>query len=214
MPKYIDNPIDLKSSLSIKNAFGFPLQNKESRKEIVIGAIWMLVPFIGWILNMGHRISFVRKMQYGKQPFPSWLNYKTLAKDGIITLIGMLYYTAPGLLFFALYYVQHNVIFIVIGVILFLISVVIIPGYMSVYCYDKKALEIFKVQLVFKSIYNIGFIYWKAWLIVLAALALSFLGLLFFGIGFLFTSVWFWQVAGYCFANIFTERYQLEKNFG
>jgi hypothetical protein len=37
----------------------------------------------------------------------------------------------------------------------------------------------------------------------------SFLGLLAFGIGFLLTSVWFWQVAGFSFATVFTETFRL-----
>ena len=45
--------------------------------------------------------------------------------------------------------------------------------------------------------------YWHAWLIALAALCCSFVGLLAFGVGFLVTSVWFWQVAGFGFATAF-----------
>ena len=48
--------------------------------------------------------------------------------------------------------------------------------------------------------------YWRAWGIALAALGLSFLGLLAFGIGFLVTSVWFWQVAGFSFATVFAPQ--------
>jgi hypothetical protein len=40
-------------------------------------------------------------------------------------------------------------------------------------------------------------------------MAFSFLGLLVFGVGFLFTSVWLWQVAAFCFATVFTQRFQL-----
>ena len=35
-------------------------------------------------------------------------------------------------------------------------------------------------------------------------MVLSFLDLLGFGFGFLVTSVWFWQVAGFSFATVFT----------
>ena len=51
--------------------------------------------------------------------------------------------------------------------------------------------------------------YWRAWTIALAALLCSFLGLLAFGVGFLLTSVWFWQVAGFAFATVFTETFRL-----
>lgn len=42
------------------------------------------------------------------------------------------------------------------------------------------------------------------------AMALSFLGLLAGGVGFVFTSVWFWQVAAFSFATVFTQRYDLD----
>lgn len=42
-----------------------------------------------------------------------------------------------------------------------------------------------------------------------AALGLSFLGLLALGVGFLVTSVWFWQVAGFSFARVFSQKHGL-----
>jgi hypothetical protein len=38
---------------------------------------------------------------------------------------------------------------------------------------------------------------------------LSFGGLLILGVGFVFTSVWFWQVAAFSFATVFTQRFEL-----
>jgi len=40
----------------------------------------------------------------------------------------------------------------------------------------------------------------------------SFSGLLALGVGVLFTSVWFWQVAGFSFASVFTRRFGLETD--
>jgi len=40
----------------------------------------------------------------------------------------------------------------------------------------------------------------------------SFSGLLALGAGFLFTSVWFWQVAGFSFASVFTRRFGLDAD--
>ena len=38
---------------------------------------------------------------------------------------------------------------------------------------------------------------------------ISFVGLLGLGVGFLVTSVWFWQVAGYSFGTVFSQRFDL-----
>lgn len=51
--------------------------------------------------------------------------------------------------------------------------------------------------------------YLRAWSIALLALVLSFTGLLAFGVGFAFTSVWFWQVAAISFARVFCEQHRL-----
>jgi hypothetical protein len=32
-----------------------------------------------------------------------------------------------------------------------------------------------------------------------------------FGVGFLVTSVWFWQVAGFAFATVFSDTFKLRK---
>jgi hypothetical protein len=40
----------------------------------------------------------------------------------------------------------------------------------------------------------------------------SFGGLLALAVGFFFTSVWFWQVAGFSFASVFTRRFGLDTD--
>ena len=53
--------------------------------------------------------------------------------------------------------------------------------------------------------------YWRTWGVVLCAMFLSFAGLLALGVGFCFTSVWFWQVAAFSFATVFTQRFDLDR---
>lgn len=205
--------IDLRTKLSFRNAIMFPIQNKSGIHDILIGGILLCVPFFGWILNMGHRIAYVRKMQNGKTPFPSWSNWRQLFYDGGITFIGMLFYLLPGSIFLTLGYLYSFWFFYLIGGVLFAFGVVVIPGYMTHYCWNKSVGEIFRPGLVVKRVFRMGPHYWKAWSIVIPTMLLSFLGLLIFGIGFLFTSVWFWQTAGYSFANAFTNFY-LRKGSG
>jgi hypothetical protein len=81
---------------------------------------------------------------------------------------------------------------------------------MTHYCRAFDVREIFDPMLAFSRALQGGWAYWKAWAIALSALALSFLGLL-FGLGFLLTSVWFWQVAGFSFASVFTRRFELAE---
>jgi hypothetical protein len=72
------------------------------------------------------------------------------------------------------------------------------------------AREVFHPVRALRRVAEGGVQYWHAWSIALAALVCSFVGLLAFGIGFLVSSVWFWQVAGFSFATVFTDRFKLQ----
>lgn len=204
--------IGLQTPLSLKSAFTFPLQNPQAKKEIIIGGLLLLIPVIGWLLNMGHRIMIVHKMQHGQDPWPSWENWGILFKHGVITWMGMIYYYIPALTFVILAHLLDTFWPNLIAVILFSLATIAIPGYMSHYCLQFDCSEIFNPFKALRRSFEGGSNYWLAWRIAITALLLSFLGLIVFGFGFLITSVWFWQVAGYSFANTFTNAYQLKSN--
>ncbi len=201
--------VDLTSVLSLRNSFFFPLQTAESRREVLVGAAWLLVPIVGWLMNMGHRVRFVHNMQHGQPPWPAWTNRLDLLKHGAITFAGMIWYGWPGVLLMALGAWQTQWWAAIAGAVLFLLAVVAIPGYMSHYCRDFDVREIFDPFRALRRVKEGGTAYWKAWSIALLALLISFLGLLACGVGFLITSVWFWQVAGFSFATVFTRRFEL-----
>jgi hypothetical protein len=205
-------PINLATPLSLKKAFAFPLQNKLAKREVLIGGLWLLAPVIGWILNMGHRIMMVHKMQNGKEAWPSWNNYNQLFKHGFLTFLGMIEYHLPALFVEYLAWTFDIPALYILGAILWGLATIIVPGYMSHYCLRLDSSEIFNPLKACKRVIGTGRAYWKAWGIVLVTLTISILGFLCFGIGFLFTSVWFWQVAGFSFATVFTQYYSLGEN--
>ena len=201
--------IDLNTPLSIRSSFLFPLQSAANRRDVAIGALWLLVPFVGWLLNMGHRINFVHNMMHGRDPVPAWRGYRQLLRHGAMTFLGMLYYYSPVFVFVTLYFYFPYPLLAAAGVICFLVATILIPGYMSHYCVAFDARDMFNVRRSFSHVFASGRAYWHAWLIAICALVLSFLGLLAFGIGFLFTSVWFWQVAGFSFASVMAQQHSL-----
>jgi hypothetical protein len=201
--------IDLHSDLSFHNSFRYPLQTRLARKELVWGALLVLVPVIGWLLNMGHRIEMVHNMQQGREAWPAWHNYARLLKSGTVTFLGMAYYYAPGFLVAYLAVSLRKPILYALAAPLLIAATIAIPGYMTHYCHEYDAREIFNPLRALRRVLEGGSAYWKAWPIALAALCLSFLGLLLVGVGFLFTSAWFWQVAGYSFALVFSHRFGL-----
>lgn len=201
--------IDLSTPLRLTSAFLFPVQSAIARREVVIGALWLLVPIVGWILNMGHRISMTHRMQHGLPAWPAWTAYPLLLKHGTITLLGMVEYHLPSVVceLAARYY--HVAALHVVAALLWIVATIAVPGYMSHYCFTLDPREVFDPIRAMRRVIEGGTAYWHAWSIALAGLLVSFLGLAAFGIGFLFTSVWFWQVAGFAFGTVFTDVFRL-----
>ena len=201
--------IDLSTPLSMRSSFRFPLQSATSRREMVWGAVLLVaLPGIGWFLNMGHRVV-VPRMQHDQPPWPAWHNYGELFRHGVVTAGGMIYYYLPG---FIAAYTAWSLASVPLGFVaaaLLLGATIAIPGYMSHYCREFDAAEIYDPFRALRRCIQGGSAYWYAWLIALTALAISFVGFLALGVGFLVTSVWFWQVAGFSFASVFTQRFGL-----
>jgi hypothetical protein len=202
--------IDLRHRLTLRNSFRFPLQSEASRRDLVTGGLWLLVPVVGWLMNMGHRIRIVHRMHRGETPWPAWDDPMDLMKHGAITFLGMAWYGWPGVTLVAAGLWFHLRALVAIGAALWLLAVIAIPGYMSHYCKELDPREIFDPLRALRRVGEGGLAYWKAWSIVVPAMALSFLGLLAGGVGFVFTSVWFWQVAAFSFATVFTQRFDLD----
>lgn len=140
---------------------------------------------------------------------PAWDNYGELFRHGVIAAGGMAYCYLPGLIAASAAWSLVSVPLGFVAGALLLAATIAIPGYMSHYCREFDAAEIYNPFRALRRCMQGGSAYWHAWLIALTALALSFLGLIALGLGFLVTSVWFWQVAGFSFASIFTQRFAL-----
>ncbi len=204
--------IGLSTPLRLGTAFRFPLQHQLARRELLWGAFLLLVlPGIGWLLNMGHRIQMVHNMQHERACWPAWVGYRHLLKLGTVTFLGMVEYHLPatfiGLLAWRLGIGWLWPIAAALGIA----ATVAVPGYMSHYCVEFDASEVFNPFMALRRVSQGGGGYWHAWAIALVALTASFAGLLALGVGFLVTSVWFWQVAGFSFATVFTQRFRLRS---
>jgi hypothetical protein len=204
--------IDLSTPLGIGTSFRFPVQSREARRDLLWGAaLLVLLPGVGWILNMGHRIRVVHRLQHGQPPWPAWGGYRELFKHGLITLGGMIYYYAPGLVIALAARYWRSPALEVFAALALAGATIAIPGFMSHYCRAFDPREIYDPLLALRRVFQGGAAYWRAWGIALSALLLSWFGLLGLGLLFLVTSVWFWQVAGFSFASVFTRRFELDR---
>lgn len=202
--------ISLRSPLTFGNSLRFPLQSRDSRRDLLLGGLWLCVPVVGWLLNMGHRVRVVHRMQKGEYPWPAWGAPQELLKHGALTFLGMMFYGFPGVALACGGVWFHVPIFIALGALLWLAAVIAIPGYMSHYCRAYDPREIFDPLRALSRVRQGGVAYWKAWAVVVPIMVLSFAGLLLGGIGFNFTSVWFWQSAAFSFGTVFTQTFSLD----
>jgi hypothetical protein len=206
-----DALIDLHSPLTLRNAFAFPIQSREHRREVLVGGLLLLIPVIGWILNMGHRIMMTHRMQHGLPATPAWRSHRELLKHGFVTFVGMIEYHLPAMVFAVAAWRTGTPALYLVASIAWILATVAVPGYMSHYCFTLDLREVINPFRALRRVMEGGRAYWHAWAIALLALGLSFIGLLALGVGFLFTSVWFWQVAGFSFANVFSHRFNLSE---
>lgn len=93
--------VPLTAPLTLNNALRFPVQSRESRREVLVGALWLLVPGYGWVLNMGHRILITHALIRGRPGWPSWRSHRAMLRHGLITLAGMVVYHLPAAFCFA-----------------------------------------------------------------------------------------------------------------
>ncbi|MDB4948453.1 MAG: hypothetical protein JWM27_1102 [Gemmatimonadetes bacterium] len=200
-------PIDLRTPLSLRTSFAFPLQSAAARREVLIGGALLLLPGVGWLLNMGHRIAFVHNMLHGRPAWPAWRGYGALLRHGALTFGGMAFYYSPAAALGWAAARWHSPALAGAAVVLALLATVAIPGYMTHYCWRFDPAEIYDPFRALSRALEGGADYWRAWGIALAALAVSLVGLLGLGVGFLATSVWFWQAAGFSFATVFARKF-------
>ena len=201
-----DQRITLQTPLSLRSSFAFPLQHDLAKREVLIGAAWLLVPVFGWMMNMGHRIQMVHNMHAGRPAWPAWQDPRALLWQGTVTFAGMALYGSPGVSLMVGGLWLESTPALVVGFLLWVGAVIAIPGYMTHYCKALDPAEIFNPFRALRRVFEGGARYWHAWSIALTAMALSLSGLLLLGVGFLATSVWFWQVAGFSFATVFTTQ--------
>src|SRR4051794_22666964 len=136
-PIALDTPLDLRSS------FAFPLQSAWARREVLIGAALLLIPVVGWLLNMGHRVMMVHRMLRGEPAWPSWRNYGELLRHGVVTFGGMVFYYLPGAALLLAARLAHAPALAVAGGVLLVLATLAIPGYMTHYCRAFDAAEIY-----------------------------------------------------------------------
>jgi hypothetical protein len=201
--------LDFPSQLDWRDAFRFPVATPEGRKDVLIGGTLILFLWpIGWILNLGNRLNVVARLHAGESPyftgFRPWTF--TLAR-GCTSAAAIAAYLSPSIALGALAYYEHAinaagwavVSSSLAAALAFTLAVFTLPGCMTVYAVEGNQSVLRNPLVAFRRAWSRRDVYLRAWVIALVSIVLSFAGLLGLLIGFLYTSVWAWEVVGYAF---------------
>lgn len=197
-----------RSALSYKESYLFPIQTQSGRRDIITGGLALLFGFIfGWILNLGYRLIVVHRLYHDDQPyFRGFSPLKDTFRRGLIAFAAIALYLTPSVLLVggSVLFHRYNLeslsaVSLALGLLFSSVSIFVLPGGMTAYAVGGSLDVLRSPRSSFLRVWSHRDMYLKAWCISLSAILLSFLGLLFFGIGFFFASVWAWEVVGYVF---------------
>jgi hypothetical protein len=197
---------------TFRECYAFPLSSPEARRDLLVGGTLLVAPFVGRILNLGHRLEVVGRVCRSDPPYfrgfggPSTRVFiRGLHAFGAIAA-----YLSPAVLaaiaaIAAL--ASHRigsavtVPLSVLAAVLFSVAVYVLPGGMTYNAAFDDMTYLYRPDKALQRAVAGGAAYRRAWLIAASAIALSPLGLLAFGVGFFYSSVWAWSVVGYAFTR-------------
>jgi hypothetical protein len=191
-------------------AFCFPIQNSSRRRDVVIGGTVLLIPLVGWILNLGHRLDVVYRLAERTPPyFRGFTPWMQTFKRGLRAFFAIIAYLSPSALFcmgalLRWYFAGADTLawsLAVLSFLCFALAIFTLPGGMTINAARRDMSYLYRPDKAFRRAVDGGHRYLKSWAIALSAIALSFVGLLGLGIGYLYTSVWAWSVVGYAFSR-------------
>jgi hypothetical protein len=196
----------LPDRLTVRDAFLFPLATKEARRDLLIGGLLLALLLIGWILNLGNRLNVVSRLSVDDRPyFRGFRPWAYTFRRGCISFATIASYLAPAVVLGALSVwlsgpgsAARNASG-ALAIAAFCLGVFTLPGCMTVYAVEGDPSVLRRPAAAFGRAWRHRRTYLFAWWIALLSVLLSPVGLLAGGIGFVFTSVWAWEVVGYAF---------------
>src|SRR4051812_28964399 len=196
----------LPERLTVRDAFLFPISTREARRDLVIGGLLLGLLLIGWILNLGNRLNVVSRLSADERPyFRGFRPWGYTFRRGCISFATISSYLAPAVVFAVIAVWLSRTespgryAFGALAVVSFCLGVFTLPGCMTVYAVEGEASVLRRPAAAFMRAWQHRRRYLFAWWIALLSVVVSFAGLLVGGIGFVFTSVWAWEVVGYAF---------------
>lgn len=205
-----DNSPESWEPVTWSEAFRFPIKTATRRRDVLVGGTVLFIPPVGWILNLGHRLDVVYRLAEGSPPyFRGFKPWTQTFKRGLRAFFAIVAYLSPsgigGAAALWRWYVAGTDTVVwglaVVSVVLFALAIFTLPGGMTINAARRDMSYLYRPDKAFRRALEGGRRYLKSWAIALSAIALSFVGLVFFAIGYQYASVWAWSVVGYAFSR-------------
>src|SRR5262245_35575671 len=96
--------VEFPRHLNWKDAFRFPIDTPEARRDVLIGGTLILFLWpVGWVLNLGNRLNVVARLHAGRSPyFTGFRPWKSALVRGCISASAIATYLSPAAAFGAL----------------------------------------------------------------------------------------------------------------
>lgn len=194
---------------SFAECYAFPLSTPEARRDLLVGGTLLFTLVFGWICNLGQRLEVVGRLHRGEYPyFRGFSPWGHVFRRGLEAFAAIAIYLSPaaaltgsGVLAFSMGGRLVGGLLAVLAAGAFVSAVYVLPGGMTYNAAFHDMSYLYRPDLALRRAIAGGRAYLRAWLIALTAIGLSLLGLLAFGVGFFYTSVWAWTVVGYAFSK-------------
>lgn len=209
---------------SLAECYAFPLSSPQARRDVFIGGTLLLLTLPGWILNLGHRLDVVQRVYHDDPPyFRGFAPFRATYVRGLRAFCAISLYLSPAALLgaaaLALAPDGHGLdalraspltwrpagtatcTLLALALSAFALAIFSLPGGMTYNAAFNDISYLYRPDRAFRRAVAGGRAYLRAWLIGASAILLSTLGVVGFGIGFLYTSVWAWSVVGYAFSR-------------
>src|SRR5689334_14089872 len=171
-----------------KDAFLFPVETPEARRDVLIGGTLILFLWpIGWVLNLGNRLNVVARLHGGRSPyFTGFRPWTSTLVRGCISATAITAYLSPSIVLGSLAYYAYSkdaahVVVAAIGIasaVAFVLALFTLPGCMTVYAVEGDAAVLRNPATAFRRAWSRRRVYFRAWAIALASVTLSFAGAL------------------------------------
>jgi hypothetical protein len=193
----------------LRECFAFPISTPEGRRDVLLGGTLLLLPLLGWILNLGHRLDVVYRVYHDEPPyFRGFAPWGHTLRRGLRAFAAITVYLMPAILLAgataALHCHARSALIWVTGPLAlacFLAAIYALPGGMTYNAAFNDLSYLYRPDKALRRALDGGSSYLHAWAIAIAAMALTPLGLLAVGVGFFYSSVWGWSVVGYAFSR-------------